>query len=523
MPKYYTLLLCCLLSASYAPRVAADYYDMTIWETIQMAAYGLVSGAYFEDDRPGIKSAYKKGSQQSIIDFDVKAAQAFSGTLYLPMPSATFKIYSPDNALVFDSRVTPIKHNQSLKKDPKHPWLLYFLPELFSEDKAGKWRVEAHYPSAPTSGKIYLDVRGSLIFQADIKTDPDYRVISDELVAAVEVTSKAAQPEKIKANISITFPNKTRSHFIALNNGEGADNINSDAIFTVNETIKYQQLGLHVIESEVELSYLGKVYTLKKLKNIWVTEQLATIDKVKIMTEPLQRGCINEVTLLADIQLNKAGDYKLLGMLTGSENRYYGFSHTRFYREAGKHQIKINYPKKALLASFTKQDVISFAPLRILKMDHENIHTRGYNAYINKLTPIEETFQLSDLNFCREAIEVGKRFEIEEIRLVGNSKINALQLTFDVSVNHSGLYGYSVNFRHEGYVSSFGGRYHESQLTEGANKLVINIDANRLKEFEGGKVTAHFAIWKKDKGTRLDKKLSTTIRTYQPSDFTQAP
>ncbi|MCP4324218.1 MAG: hypothetical protein GY787_20655 [Alteromonadales bacterium] len=131
--RRYSSALLCLLSASYSPTVTAEYYNISLWEAIKMGVYGLVSGAYFEDDRPGIKSTYSKGSQQSVIEFDINSAQRFSGTLYLPMLSATFKIVSPDGTAVFDSEQTPVNYNLSKENDSAYPWVLYFLPELFTE------------------------------------------------------------------------------------------------------------------------------------------------------------------------------------------------------------------------------------------------------------------------------------------------------------------------------------------------------------------------------------------------------
>ncbi|MCP5079215.1 MAG: hypothetical protein GY951_14315, partial [Psychromonas sp.] len=271
-------------------------------------------------------------------------------------------------------------------------------------------------------------MRSALIFDSEIKADADHRVISDNLDAAVKVTSNGIESDRVKAKINITFPDKTQSQFVALDNGEAVDAKKSDAIYTAKQVIEYQQLGLHVIESDVDISYLGETYTLKNMKNIWVTENLASIESVEIITDSAQQGCIQEVKLIADIDIKKAGHYKLLGMLEGSKNRYYGSSHELFDGQVGFQQIEIKYPKKDLLSSFSKEDVISFVPLRVLKMDHENQYNTGYNAYVNRLTPIENRFKLADLNFCREDIEVAKDFVIEEEKLLGKTKISALQL-----------------------------------------------------------------------------------------------
>jgi len=519
MFRCYSILLISFLSVSYSPRVNAEYYDLTLWQSIKMGVYGLISGAYLEQERPGIKSSFKRGSQQSIIEFDIKAAQKFSGTLYLPMLSATFKITSPDGTVVFDSKNTAVKHNRGAKDDAAYPWVLYFLPELFSEHHSGKWQVEVNYPNAASSGEIYLALGSSLIFNSEIKTDPYYRVLSDRLDISVDLHSSGQAPDKVEARFNITFPDKSSEQYIALDGGVGADATNR---YTINQTLNYQQTGLHVIESEMDVSYLDEVYTLKSLKNIWVTEDLASVEKVKIITESIAGSCIKEVKLIADIHLKKSGNYKLLGIIEGSENSYYGPSFELFYGEVGLHQVEISYPKKALLSSFSKKELITFAPLRVLKTDYENQHKSGYNAYLNRFTTINNSFQLADLNFCREDIEVDKSFFIEEQKQLGSDKISALQLRFNVAVNDVALYGYYVNFRDsssDDYGSSFGGRYHESLLEEGDNQLLINIDASRLKEFKGGKVKADFYIWKKGQGARLDKRLSTTIRTYQPSDF----
>ena len=504
------------------PRVIADWFDFSPLELIQLTLIGLVSGEYFEQERGGVKASYSKGATQTYVEFDLMPAQQFSGSLYLPMTSATFKVIAPDGSIYFDSTITAVKFNQSKEDDGKHPWRLYFLPTLFSEHHAGKWKVEVNYPRALTSGDLYLDIGSFSVFESEIKTAPYYRVVSDTLNASVKVKSEIALDYTADVTFKVTFPDKTQAQFIALDNGAGQDKQKKDGLYSVNQHLTYQQVGLHFIEVKVDLQYQGRTHTLKKYKNIWVTEKLATINKVQITTQLPQGECIKGVKLLAEIDIKKAGDYELLGMLEGAENRYYGEVHTDFHAQPGVHRVGIIYPKKSLLSSFSKEEVISFNPLRVLKTDRENQHKVGYNAYINPLSNVSQSFKLSDLHFCREDIEIENTFLIEEVKTIPGDKIGALKFRFNVSVNNAGLYGYHMYFRDESKAEhGVGGRYHESNLQEGVNQVVIQLDASRLKEFKGGKVKGEFIIWQKSKGNdnRLDKKLTTIIRTYQSSDF----
>lgn len=379
-----------------------------------------------------IETPFNKGDTQSIIEFNARRGHSFLFSIAIPIKGAHFELIDADGSAILDDQHRDVRSDRG-EVLTGITGVIYQLPLIHVANRQGTWKLIVKYKAPGYESAIASQIFTQITLYEKLDNNEGFTVVGEQIPSAAltstsnknftlnakvtipghlaVVGDKMSPSILVKANgspipnakvlILITYPDGTSFTVPGLDNGLGFDLESGDGIYSSASTYPYRQLGEHLVEATVTAKHFGHEYQTQTGKNIVVTEQFAIVNKTEIITP--QDTCVNNVVLQVSITIKKAGVYSIYNSLRGSLDHRFGIRVIeRMNLSQGEHEIELIYNKKALAKRFSQGEIISFSPLLVETTDYSKSGTREFNSVVNPHFSIPDTFQLKDIDLCRQ-------------------------------------------------------------------------------------------------------------------------
>ena len=431
-----------------------------------------------------IDEPFKSGDNQTVVEFEVNRGQSFFSTLVIPITNAYFELIDSDGNMVIDSHSQLISITHGEEIEPGLPGASYKLPSLDVGNKTGIWKFIIQYDEVNYDSAIALQVFKKSILNAKVAILGHLAVVGDFMVPAMLVTANGQPVLNAEVPITVTYPDGSVDKLAGYDDGSGLDAVAGDGVYTAPNNIPYQQVGEHIIESQVVAHRLGYQYQAYAGKNIVVTEQVATVDSVQVVIP--NDVCVNDILVTVNATFHREGKFDLYGSLKGSfsERRFDMSIGDRFQVAKGENEFKLTISRKELLNTFSDDEIINLRSLFIKTTDFSKSGTREFNSVVNPRVAINESFSMKDINFCRDDIEITQELDTSEVWSEDQSYIKALEFSFPVYVKQAGTYTTSLTILSADFETIDTLNF-TRELSEGDHTISFSVPGEKLRKSDG--------------------------------------
>lgn len=430
-----------------------------------------------------IDEPFKSGDNQTIVEFEVNRGQSFFSTLVIPITNAHFELIDSDGNMVIDSHSQLISITHGEEIEPGLPGASYKLPSLDVGNKTGIWKFIIQYDEVNYDSAIALQVFKKSILNAKVAILGHLAVVGDFMVPAILVTANGQPVLNAEVPITVTYPDGRVDKLMGYDDGSGLDAVAGDGVYTSSSSIPYQQIGEHIIESQVVAQRLGYQYQAYAGKNIVITEQMATVKDAQLSL--LKERCVDNLVLKANVTIKKSGEYSFYSSLNKAQSRVFGVRAIKvFTLPEGDHEIELEFSKQKLTRAFSNEDTLSFSPLLIETTDTSKSGTREFNSVVNPRVAINESFAMKDINFCRDDIEITQEVSTFEVWSEDQSYIKALEFSFPVYVKQAGTYTTSLTILSADFETIDTLNF-TRELSEGDHTISFSVPGEKLRKSDG--------------------------------------
>lgn len=430
-----------------------------------------------------IDEPFKSGDNQTIVEFEVNRGQSFFSTLVIPITNAHFELIDSDGNMVIDSHSQLISITHGEEIEPGLPGASYKLPSLDVGNKTGIWKFIIQYDEVNYDSAIALQVFKKSILNAKVAILGHLAVVGDFMVPAILVTANGQPVLNAEVPITVTYPDGRVDKLMGYDDGSGLDAVAGDGVYTSSSSIPYQQIGEHIIESQVVAQRLGYQYQAYAGKNIVITEQMATVKDAQLSL--LKERCVDNLVLKANVTIKKSGEYSFYSSLNKAQSRVFGVRAIKvFTLPEGDHEIELEFSKQKLTRAFSNEDTLSFSPLLIETTDTSKSGTREFNSVVNPRVAINESFAMKDINFCRDDIEITQEVSTFEVWSEDQPYIKALEFSFPAYVKQAGTYTTSLTILSADFETIDTLNFIR-ELSEGDHTISFSVPGEKLRKSDG--------------------------------------
>ncbi|WP_417880113.1 choice-of-anchor X domain-containing protein [Vibrio sp.] len=207
-----------------------------------------------------IDAPFKKGDRQTVVEFEVNRGQSFFASVVIPITNVHFELLDSNGNSVLDSHHESIKISYGDEIEPGLPGASYKLPSLDVGNKTGTWKFIIQYDEVNYDSAIALQIFRKSILNAKVAILGHLAVVGDFMVPAILVTANGQPVLNAEVPITVTYPDGRMDKLVGYDDGSGLDAVAGDGVYTAPDSIPYQQVGEHIVESKVVAHRLGYQY-----------------------------------------------------------------------------------------------------------------------------------------------------------------------------------------------------------------------------------------------------------------------
>ncbi|MEI5638826.1 MULTISPECIES: choice-of-anchor X domain-containing protein [unclassified Pseudoalteromonas] len=449
--------------------------------------------------------AIESGMTQITIPFDVDQTDSVQIELIIPVDEATFQVLDPNGIEIIAFNDPRIKFEPGEQQTPPVPGTYALLPEL-QEPMPGQWQINVEFPEVDYKTLAIAQLHKKSPIGLGMAIPRTHYVFGDPMIAASLLVNNGEPITDAEVDFVITAPNGTRQFLTARDDGIDGDPKANDGIYSV--LYEFPLTGEYLIESSARLQHNGALVKRTVSKRVKVLPARVNLTAQKLTAVETENGCVSHVEQEIELYINVAGGYAINTRLTDGSNTLN--KSTRFSLPQGEWETVIKYTKEELKESFGDEPTLETLPSSFVSTTEMGVGPAA------PMLAFDNSLDLSQLQFCRDPIEVGEKLISRANYSSDGSYIESLSFAFSVYADNPGNYSGSFNIsaadRTRLELISF-----DKAMNKGENLLEFTVPGTVFQQADGPYELNSLLIYTRGHSKR--KLQLGTTESYQKENF----
>lgn len=419
------------------------------------------------------------------LAFDIAGVDSFTLRVIAPIDDAVFSLLNPSNVEVLASGDPGLDFLSGLELDDTGalPGGVFTTNDFKSPDE-GQWNLVLTFPKPPENVVVYLQLFTESDFQVGMALVETRAIVGQPMAIGMLIINAGQPMLGLSPTIMIepTDPAGDVVLITGLDDGEDADGLANDGIYSVNQT--FTEAGSYEISGTVEIPSRGitrsRTATVVFIEVSEPSIEVFSITTAGIMPPPPYLGdCFESIEVVVTWSFIAIGEYQFRATLRGSNDNTIlaGVTIERF--STGPGNIAIEFSADDIREIIEVDGPYTIEELEIIKLTEDDAAL----VFANGEEIETDAFVLEDL--CRVALEIGNPADstigesLVVERVIVDGFIESLTLTIPIFVPTYGTF--TTSFKLLGEDGSEAAIFADSQLlNEGANDVVFSLPGGAI-------------------------------------------
>lgn len=427
-------------------------------------------------------------ASSSEYELDLTGVSDFYLDIIIPIEGFSFELYNSEGTLVLDSLSGDITTQLGTTIREDLPGARVALPML-TNSHAGLWKIKYNFPPLIERRLVVMTLRGTSPLGSAIAINGG-RFSTESLIPLSVIALENNKPtSKATVQLTISSPDGGTTQLPAFDNGQGADLIANDGIYTTTDYYQPTRPGDYILDSVTKFEVNNQVVTRNNRYEFSADLATIQIDQIEVIDSNPKEQCVDEVIIRLSVTSNKATDYVFLTDVQDVNANSYPeppsntVAKTRINLPAGQHTVDLAFDNKTLIERYGHGAELNLRPISVTEPGTIN-DNRGV-VLSSPLVPIAQTFLVDETTRCRDMVEIPSSMTVTENRSADGFYIESLTFNVPAYVQLEGQYTANVTVYPEGSNQALAFLPTKQNLVVGDNTLRFNVQGADLSVIDG--------------------------------------
>ncbi|UMR29142.1 hypothetical protein MJ904_18860 [Massilia sp. MB5] len=401
------------------------------------------------------------------IPFNVGGADGLRFDLIVPVNGASLSLIDPSGKVAIGPQDPRLSFEAGSGRTPPLPGGVFTGTEL-ANPADGVWLLRVSFPAAPVKTVALGTVFARSRYQVGIAIERNTLLAGEDVGVGLLVLDNGQPIKALTPTIAIG----TGAPQSALDNGQGADGLANDGVYSVDHT--FAAAGTFDIVGKVTIPTAKGPIQRNASAQVKVVPPQLQSQGIDLLTQRGANNCVTGLQVNAGFNVLKAARYSTLVRLTAPNGKYIDV------RKAGSYQLGPVTVSASYGAADLKAKLGSDGPFRVSQIDTLELGADEFTLAFRKRDAGVFNVNLSDL--CAGAIELQKQLSVTPV--LQDGYIASFKLAFPVKVRSAGFY--QISFKVVGPNGEDIALLNASRsLQAGDNLVEANLASDKFQTVDG--------------------------------------
>lgn len=404
------------------------------------------------------------------IPFNVSGADGLRFDLIVPVNGATLSLIDPSGKVAIGPQDSRLSFEPGSGRTPPLPGGVFTATEL-ANPADGVWTLRLSFPAAPVKTVAMGTVFARSRYQVGIAIERTTLLVGEDVGVGLLVLDNGQPIKALTPSIAIGSgtPGAPQA---ALDNGQGADGLANDGVYSVDHT--FAAAGTYDIVGNVSIPTPKGLIQRTASAQVKVVPAQLQGRSIDLLTQRGANSCVSGLQVNVGFNVLKAARYSTLVRLSAPNGKYIDV------RKAGDYQLGPVTVSASYSAADLKAKLGSDGPFKVSQIDTLELGADEFTLAFRKRDAGVFDVNLSQL--CAGAIELQKQLSVTPV--LQDGYIASFKLAFPVKVRSAGFY--QISFKVVGPNGEDIGLVNASRsLQAGDNLVEANLASDKFQTVDG--------------------------------------